>query len=113
VKLEQADFEELNSRFSLERNPSRLAKEAQPPKGEHCGESRSLPSGPMVRRRAESPPGRARDGRDRRAGGRRRVGGGRIVATRFPLTDVRIKQWKNFDGFFQLGAAAAAGPRVR
>ena len=30
----------------------------------------------------------------------RRVGGGRIVATAFPLTDVRIKQWKNFDGFF-------------
>ena len=30
----------------------------------------------------------------------RRVGGGRIVVTRFPLTDVRIKQWKNFDGFF-------------
>src|SRR5207237_6680082 len=30
----------------------------------------------------------------------RRVGGGRVVVTRFPLTDVRIKQWKNFDGFF-------------
>jgi hypothetical protein len=30
----------------------------------------------------------------------RRVGGGRIVVTRFPLTDVRLKQWKNFDGFF-------------
>src|SRR5207244_3009120 len=30
----------------------------------------------------------------------RRVGGGRVVVTRFPLTDVRIKQWKSFDGFF-------------
>jgi hypothetical protein len=30
----------------------------------------------------------------------RRVGGGRIVVTAFPLTDVRIRQWKNFDGFF-------------
>src|SRR4029079_18188545 len=30
----------------------------------------------------------------------RRIGGGRGVVTRFPLTDVRIKQWKNFDGFF-------------
>lgn len=29
----------------------------------------------------------------------RRVGGGRIAVTRFPLTDVRIKLWKNFDGF--------------
>lgn len=30
----------------------------------------------------------------------RRIGQGRIVATAFPLSDVRIKQWKNFDGFF-------------
>jgi hypothetical protein len=30
----------------------------------------------------------------------RRVGSGRVAVTRFPLTDVRIKQWKNFDGFF-------------
>lgn len=30
----------------------------------------------------------------------RRVGGGRIVVTAFPLTDLRIRYWKNFDGFF-------------
>lgn len=30
----------------------------------------------------------------------RRVGGGRIVATAFPLTDLRIRHWKNFDNFF-------------
>jgi hypothetical protein len=30
----------------------------------------------------------------------RRLGGGRIVVTAFPLTDVRVKQWKNIDNFF-------------
>jgi hypothetical protein len=40
----------------------------------------------------------------------RRVGGGRIVATAFPLTDVRIKQWKNFDGFVN-GALLRRPPR--
>lgn len=29
----------------------------------------------------------------------RRVGGGRIVSTAFPLTDLRIRYWKNVDGF--------------
>lgn len=30
----------------------------------------------------------------------RRVGGGRIVVTAFPLNDLRVRYWKNFDGFF-------------
>src|SRR5262249_55053722 len=30
----------------------------------------------------------------------RRVGGGRIAVTRFSLTDVRIRHWRNFDNFF-------------
>jgi hypothetical protein len=29
----------------------------------------------------------------------RRVGAGRIAVTSFPLTDLRIRYWKNFDGF--------------
>ena len=29
----------------------------------------------------------------------RRVGGGRIAVTGFPLTDLRIRTWPNFDGF--------------
>lgn len=29
----------------------------------------------------------------------RRVGGGRIVVTAFPLSDIRVRLWPNFDGF--------------
>ena len=41
----------------------------------------------------------------------RRVGGGRVVVTRFALNDVRIKQWRNFDGFSspQLGQRTVSG----
>ena len=33
----------------------------------------------------------------------RRVGAGRIVATAFPLSDVRMLKWKGYDSFFQNG----------
>jgi hypothetical protein len=39
----------------------------------------------------------------------RRVGGGRIAATAFPLTDIRVRLWPGFDGF--LNAACSAGRR--
>jgi hypothetical protein len=41
----------------------------------------------------------------------RRVGGGRVVVTAFPLVDVRIKQWKNFDSFFN-AALLRRPPRI-
>ena len=98
IKLEQAAFDELNAIFSLHairpRRPAASNQGRSPAQDQH--------------------PARAADGRRRLklhpaarestgTGGlvvERRVGGGRIVVTRFPLTDVRIKQWKNFDGFF-------------
>lgn len=98
VKLQQEDFEELNDRFSL-----RLANantDAASLKGEALRRIVVLPERPMVGVELKLySTAQAMEG----TGGlvvERRVGGGRVVVTRFPLTDVRIKQWKNFDGFF-------------
>ncbi|HMC10088.1 MAG TPA: hypothetical protein VKH44_02315, partial [Pirellulaceae bacterium] len=100
VKLQQADFDELNQRFSLERTREQVTKDNIPPKGEKLRRITVIAERPMVGVELKMhPAGHALDG----TGGlvtERRVGGGRIVVTRFPLTDVRIKQWKNFDGFF-------------
>jgi hypothetical protein len=88
IKLEEPAFAELNSVWSLpdaKKRPRNLKVVSQRP---------------MVGVRFK----RHTDGADVPGTGglvvERRVGGGRIVATAFPLTDVRIKQWKNFDGFF-------------
>jgi hypothetical protein len=90
VKLEQAAFDELNAKFSL---PER-SKTGRPRTIEIIAER------PMVGVNLKlHPAALPMEG----TGGlvvERRVGGGRIVVTRFPLTDVRIKQWKNLDGFF-------------
>jgi hypothetical protein len=100
AELLQADFNELNERFSLARDPAKLATAATPSKGENLRRITILEERPMVgvelKLHAASRPIEG-------TGGlvvERRVGSGRIVVTRFPLTDVRIKQWKNFDGFF-------------
>lgn len=100
VKLLQADFDGINKRFSLQRDPARVAMEAQPPKGENLRWITVIEERPMVGVELKlHPAAREMDG----TGGlvvERRIGGGRVVVTRFPLTDVRIKQWKSFDGFF-------------
>lgn len=98
VKLQQADFEELNNRFSLQRE--KKSEDPKQQKGDSLRRIAVLAERPMVgielKLHSEA---QAIDG----TGGlvvERRIGGGRVVVTRFPLTDVRIKQWKNFDGFF-------------
>jgi hypothetical protein len=100
VKLDQAAFDELNERYSLARNPLIVAKQAQPPKGETLRRIIVSEERPMIGvALKQHPAAKEMDG----TGGlvvERRIGGGRIVVTRFPLTDVRIKQWRNFDGFF-------------
>jgi hypothetical protein len=100
VKLLQADFDELNARFSLERNPLIAAQQTKAAKGEKLYRITVSEERPMVGLELSPHPAASEiEG----TGGlvvERRVGGGRVVVTRFPLTDVRIKQWKNFDGFF-------------
>ncbi|HEY2411879.1 MAG TPA: hypothetical protein VGI40_06540 [Pirellulaceae bacterium] len=99
VKLAQADFTELNKRFSLKHDEKQLARQSGPPKGENLLTIAVSPERPMlgVEMQLHSA-ATTMEG----TGGlvvERRVGAGRIAVTRFPLTDVRIKQWKNFDGF--------------
>jgi hypothetical protein len=88
IKLDEAAFAELNAVWSL------------PDQKKRPRTIKVIPERPMVGIRFK----RHTDGRDVPGTGglvvERRVGGGRIVVTAFPLTDVRIKQWKNFDGFF-------------
>jgi hypothetical protein len=100
LKLQQADFDELNARFSLQRQTQKSPDDPKAQKGVALWRINVLPERPMVgielKPHAES---QVMEG----TGGlvvERRIGGGRVVITRFPLTDVRIKQWKNFDGFF-------------
>lgn len=88
IKLDEAAFAELNAVWSLpdlKKRPRTI---------------KVIPERPMVGVRFR----RHTDCRDVPGTGglvvERRVGGGRVVVTAFPLTDVRIKQWKNFDGFF-------------
>jgi hypothetical protein len=88
IKLDEAAFAELNAVWSLpdqKRRPRTI---------------KVIADRPMVGIRFK----RHTDARDVPGTGglvvERRIGGGRIVVTAFPLTDVRIKQWKNFDGFF-------------
>jgi len=100
VKLQQSDFNALNERFSIARNAARVSALPQPPKGEELRRVRVIEERPMVGVELKlHPAAREIDG----TGGlvvERRTGGGRIVVTRFPLTDVRMKQWKSFDNFF-------------
>ncbi|MCI0357813.1 MAG: hypothetical protein L0211_04915 [Planctomycetaceae bacterium] len=88
IKLDEAAFAELNTIWSL------------PDQKKRPRTIKLIPERPMVGVRFR----RHTDSRDVPGTGglvvERRVGGGRIVVTAFPLTDVRIKQWKNFDGFF-------------
>jgi hypothetical protein len=88
IKLDEAAFAELNAVWSL------------PDQKKRPRTIKVIPDRPMVGVRFK----RHTDARDVPGTGglviERRVGGGRILVTAFPLTDVRIKQWKNFDGFF-------------
>jgi len=88
IKLDEAAFAELNAVWSL------------PDQKKRPRTIKVIADRPMVGIRFK----RHVDARDVPGTGglvlERRVGGGRIVVTAFPLTDVRIKQWKNFDGFF-------------
>jgi hypothetical protein len=99
VKLTQDDFAELNKRFSLPHNERQLARQTRAPKGDNLLKITVSPERPMLGVDMQLHPAANKvDG----TGGlvvERRVGGGRIAVTRFPLTDVRIKLWKNFDGF--------------
>ena len=99
VKLDEAAFESMNRRFSLGRDTRLAGAEGLAPKDELAkitiSEERPM-LGIELEKHAEA---HEISG----TGGlvvERRLGGGRIVVTRFPLTDVRIKQWRNFDGFF-------------
>src|SRR5205814_8340180 len=100
-----------------ERDPGRMVqqpppkdeKQPAPPTGEKLRRITVIAERPMVGVELKvHPAGQALEG----TGGlviERRVGGGRIVVTRFPLTDVRIKQWKNFYGFFNSFLLRRAG----
>jgi hypothetical protein len=98
VKLLQADFVEMNKTYSIK--PVRPPDPSKPAKGEALWQITVSDQRPMVGVELSlDPAAQPIDG----TGGlvvERRIGGGRVVVTRFPLTDVRIKQWKNFDGFF-------------
>ena len=87
TKLDESAFDELNQAYSL---PDKMKRDRR---------IKVIADRPMVGVNLKlHPSAKAVDG----TGGlvvERRVGGGRIVVTRFPLTDVRIKQWRNFDGF--------------
>lgn len=99
IKLEQSAFDELNRRYSLRRDPQRMDPAAGKPK-EDLSKITVSPERPMLGIELDQ----HAEARDINGTGglvvERRLGGGRIVVTRFPLTDVRIKQWRNFDGFF-------------
>lgn len=97
VLLDEAAFAELNEHYSLP--PPVVNGPPVPIKGEAVRRIRILPAQPMVgvalrpHRQAVAVEG---------TGGlvwERRVGGGRTAVVRFPLTDPRIKAWKNLDGF--------------
>jgi len=99
VSLEQAAFDELNANFSLQRDPARVSL-SPASKTDSLRRINVLPERPMLGVELKlHPAAQTLAG----TGGlvvERRIGGGRIAVTSFPLTDVRIKQWKNFDGFF-------------
>jgi hypothetical protein len=89
-KLGQGDLEELSSFWSLQsaKNPS---------------ENRSitiLPDKPMLGVELKKHAQAQFVPHTGELVAERRVGGGRIVVTAFSLTDLRIRYWKNFDGFF-------------
>jgi hypothetical protein len=100
IKLTQTDFAELNANYSLKHDATQMARQSRRPKGEGLMTITIAPERPMVGVEMDLHSAATKiDG----TGGlvvERRVGGGRIAVSRFPLTDVRIKQWKNFDGFF-------------
>jgi hypothetical protein len=101
IKLDQAAFEPINRRFSLGRDPRLAGAEGLAPKDE-LAKITVLEERPMLGIELEK---HAEAREISGTGGlvvERRLGGGRIVVTRFPLTDVRIKQWRNFDGFFNV-----------
>jgi hypothetical protein len=89
-KLAQTDFEVINEHWSLPstKNPAEVRRIT------------ILPDKPMLgvelkkRDDAQFVPATGE------LVAERRVGSGRIVVTAFPLTDLRIRYWKNFDGFF-------------
>lgn len=95
VKLNESDFEELNDTFSLRRVTQDAAG-----KRDSLSRIAVAEEAPMIGVALKlHAAGRYIAGTGELVA-ERRVGGGRIAVTRFPLTDVRIKQWKNFDGFF-------------
>ena len=107
VRLEQSAFDELNRTFSLKRDPAKVAQLGARAKGLGLRTIEISQERPMIAVEMKKHPS-ARDVNG--TGGlvvERRVGGGRIVVTRFPLTDVRIKQWRNFDGFFNAARSVA------
>src|SRR6185369_592530 len=100
IKLTQDDFAELNQRFSLKHDETQLARQSRRPKGENLQTIRISEERPMVGVEMQL---NAAATKMEGTGGlvvERRIAGGRIAVTRFPRTDVRIKLWKNFDGFF-------------
>jgi hypothetical protein len=96
VKLDQSAFDELNATFSL--RSRKRGDDA--PKGENLRRITILPDREMLGVEWKLAPGGHPVAGTGGLVAERRTGGGRIVATRFLLSDVRIKQWKNFDGFF-------------
>ena len=90
VKLDQSAFDELNAVWSLQETKKK-------------NRLRTItihPERPMVGVRFKKHLAAADVAGTGGLVVERRVGGGRVVVTAFPLTDVRIKQWKNFDSFF-------------
>jgi hypothetical protein len=97
VQLDEAAFAELNQHFSLP--PPATRGRAVPTKGEAVRQIRILPAQPMVGIALRPHPAAAPVAGTGRLVWERRVGGGRTAVVCFPLTDPRIKSWKNLDGF--------------
>lgn len=89
-KLQQADVDELSSYWSL-------ASDKNPISGRTIS---VLPDKPMLGIELKKHAQAQFVPHTGELVAERRVGSGRVVATAFSLTDLRIRYWKNFDGFF-------------
>jgi hypothetical protein len=89
-KLQQTDLEELSGHWSLGSQKNPLAGRT----------ITILPDKPMLGVELKMHPQAQFVPYTGNLVAERRVGGGRIAVTSFSLTDLRIRYWKNFDGFF-------------
>ena len=95
LKLDQTSFDELNTNWSL---PS-IGNDKKKPMTAAERSIKFVGNKPMLGvELLKHPLGDFLEGTGKLVV-ERRVGGGRVAATAFPLTDIRIRLWPNFDGF--------------